>query len=481
MSLWEWQAPLELGTAFGFKLDGWVWLSGFGISLLAFTAVVLPGWRWRPGFIDPRLWSLLTVAFALLVVMSDTWISLLAAWVLMTLFLGLTAGATSLSSTKAWSAGILSTLFLIGASLLNGVDSLNIALRGQPLNAQAQLLVVLAAALQLGVYPFHLWLVPETRCSPGRHLIIHLVPGLAALQLLGVFDLALLASQAWTPLAIVALLGSALAAWADPNRDRAWVYVLINRSVWAVLILGLTRLPAPAGAIYPLAVLALGGALWAITRVSPYRSRWSVPHLLAAALFLSLPLTPGFISNLVLGQLAGSIIGLPGWILVLLAQIMLVAAMFRSTNPQAVEDDEQPNRTSRFVAIALVMVALLTVWWGVFPANLASLAGYAPSEAFVGLLAQLQQAGWAGWVTLLLPIALGLLIAIFDERLFGALRGWQMNLAHIAGLGWLYEGLGRIFVAVNTGISSLSDLLDGAGQFGWVLLAALVAWILLAA
>jgi len=481
MSLWEWQAPLELGTAFGFKLVGWVWLSGFGICLLAFTAVALPGWRWRPGFVDPRHWSLLTAALALLVVLSDTWISLLAAWALMTAFLGLAAAATSSGSAKAWSVGILSTLFLMGASLLNGVDSLNIALRGQPLNAQAQLLVVLAAALQLAVYPFHLWLVPETRRSPGRHLIIHLVPGLAALHLLGVFDLTLLSSQAWAPLSIVALLGSALVAWSDPNRDRAWIYVLINRGVWAVLILGLTRLPAPVGAIYPLAVLALGGALWGIARVNPYRSRWSVPYLLAAALFLGLPFTPGFVSNLVLGQLAGSVFGLPGWILVLLAQIMLVAAMFRPTSPQVADDVDQPNGTSRFVTVALVMAAILTIWWGVFPANLANLAGYAPSDAFGGLLAQFQQAGWAGWMTLLLPIVLGLLIGLFDERLFGALRGWQMNLAHIAGLGWLYDGLGRVFSVVNTTIGSLSDLLDGAGQFGWVLLAALIAWILLVA
>ncbi len=480
MILWVWQAPLELGTAFGFTLDGWVWLSGFGISLLAFTAVALPGWRWRPGFIDPKHWALLTTAFALLAVLSDTWISLLAAWALMTFFLGLTAGATSASAVKAWSVGILSTLFLMGASLLNGVDSLNIALRGQPLNAQAQLLVVLAAVMQLGVYPFHLWLIPESRRAPGHHLIIHLAPGLAALHLLGIFDLALLASQAWAPLVIVSLFGSALAAWADPNRDRAWIYVLINRGVWAVLILGLTRLPAPIGAIYPLAVLALGGALWGIERVSPYRSRWSVPRLLAVALFMGLPFTPGFVSNQVLGQLAGSVVSLPGWILVLLAQIMLVAAMFRPGNSPVIEDADQPNGTARLVTIALVVAALLTIWWGLFPGNLANLAGYASSEVFGGLLSQFQQIGWAGWLTLLLPIALGLPLALYDERLFGGLRGWQKNLATVTGLGWLYNGLGRAFVVVNSAIGSVSDLLDGAGQFGWVLLAALVVWILLA-
>ena len=358
MSLWEWQAPLELGTAFGFKLVGWVWLSGFGICLLAFTAVALPGWRWRPGFVDPRHWSLLTTALALLVVLSDTWISLLAAWALMTAFLGLAAGATSSGSAKAWSVGILSTLFLMGASLLNGVDSLNIALRGQPLNAQAQLLVVLAAALQLAVYPFHLWLVPETRRSPGRHLIIHLVPGLAALYLLGVSDLTLLSSQAWAPLSIVALLGSALVAWADPNRDRAWIYVLINRSVWAVLILGLTRLPAPVGAIYPSGCL---GARWStlgdrackplsISLECAVFTRCGT--VFGLALHARFCLQPGSWPTCRLGYSVCLVGYWCCW-----PKSCWSPPCFVRPVPRLSDDVDQPNGTSRFVTIALVMAA----------------------------------------------------------------------------------------------------------------------------
>ncbi len=479
MSLWLWQAPLGLSTAFGFTLDGWAWLAGLGIGLLAFTAVALPGWRLRPGFVDPKLWSLLTTAFALVVVLSDTWISLLVAWVPLMLFLGLAAGATPSSSAKAWGVGILSTLFLMAASLLNGSNSLEVALGGQPLNAQAQLLVVLAAALHLGVYPFHLWLVPRARRSPRRHLVIHLVTGLAARHLLGRFDLPLLASQAWVPLGIVALLGSALAAWADPDRDRAWVYVLINRGVWAVLILGFTRLPSPMGAIFPLAVLALGGILWGIARVAPYRSRWSIPHLLAAAIFMGLPLTPAFASNLMLSELAGSVIGLPGWILALLAQTMLVAAMFRQPQTQPAETNSTPLSAPRTVIVALTAAAILTFWWGVFPSSLTNLTGQALAGDIVNPLAYLLNVGWLGWVTLLLPLAVGLPLAIFDEKLFGHFRGWQMNLATVTGLDWLYGGLERILLVANTAIGALSDLLDGAGQFGWALLAALVAWILL--
>jgi len=478
MSLWLWQAPLGLDTAFGFTLAGWAWLAGLGIGLLAFTAVALPGWRWRPGFVDPRYWSLLVAAFALVVVLSDTWISLLVAWAPLMLFLGLAAGVTPSSSAKAWGVGILSTLFLVIAALLNGVNSLEVALSGQPLNAQAQLLVVLAAALHLGVYPFHLWLVPRSRRSPGRHLVLHLIPGLAAQPLLGRFELPLLASQAGVPLGIVALLGTALAAWADTDFDRSWVYVLINRGVWAVLILGLTRLTSPLGAIFPLIVLALGGVLWGIARVAPYRSRWSIPFLLAVAIFMGLPLTPGFAPNLMLSQLAGSLIGLPGWILALLAQLLLVAAMFRQPQTQPSEADAASPGVPRGVTIALALAAILTVWWGVFPATLANLTGQALAGVFVHPLAQIQNAGWLGWVTLLLPLLIGLPLALFDERLFGHLRGWQTNLATVAGLDWLYGGLERILRLVITALGALSDLLDGAGQFGWVLLAALVAWIL---
>ena len=130
------------------------------------------------------------------------------------------------------------------------------------------------------------------------------------------------------------------------------------------------------------------------------------------------------------------------------------------------------------MTIALVLTAILALWWGVFPASLANLTGQALTAAHTNPLAQIRDAGWPGWVTLLFPLLIGLALALRDEQLFGQLRGWQMNLAFVAGLDWLYGGLERILRIVNTALGTLSDLLDGAGQFGWVLLAALVAWIL---
>lgn len=476
--LWAWQPPLGLHTAVGFQLDGWAWVAGLGIGLIAFVAVALPGWRWRPGFVDPRYWSLLITAAALLVILSDTWISLLGAWTFMVLILGLVAGEADAGSSRAWSVGILSTLLLMATPLFNGGNSLEAPLAGQQLNAQAQLLLALAAVIHIAAYPFHLWLTPKAPRSPGRHLVVHLVPGLAALHLLGLFDLPLLASQAWVPLGVFALLGSALAAWADQDNRRSWAYVLINRSTWAVLALGLTRLSHPANAVFPLVTLALGGALWAVARVAQWHFRWNLPLILSVAVLYGLPFTPGFAPNLVFGQLSGSIASLPAWLLVMLAQTLFVAAMLQRPQPKPDEPDASPALPTRAIAVTFVLIVALVLWWGLFPSALARLTGLQTSGVFDSMLGQLRLAGWAGFITLFLPFILGIILALSDERLFGTLRGWQTSIARIAGLGWLYGGAGRVLHGLATFLGTLADLIDGAGQFGWVLLAILIAWIL---
>ena len=476
--LWAWQAPLALNTALGLQLDGWAWLAGLGVSLITLVGVTLPGWRWRPGFIDPRYWSLLLAVAALLVVLSSTWISLLCAWTLMVFVLGLVAGEADAGASRAWSVGVLSTLFLMAAPLFNGGNTLEAPLAGQPLNAQAQLLLILAALIPIAAYPFHVWLSPGGRRSSGRHLVVHLVPGLAALHLLGQFDLPLLASQAWLPLGVFALLGSALAAWANQDNRRSWGYVLINRSTWAVLVLGLTRLAYPANAVFPLVTLALGGALWAMARLVQWHFRWNLPLILSAVVLYGLPLTPGFAPNAAFGQLLGSLANLPAWLLVLIAQTLFVAAMFRRLHLPPDEPAAAPTLSPRAITVVFVLTMALALWWGLFPSALARLTGLQATGMFSSLFGQLRLAGWSGLITLFLPFVLGVLLALYDKRLFGTLRGWQTTISHIAGLDWLYGGAGRVLHGLAASLGSLADLLDGAGQFGWVLLAILIAWIL---
>lgn len=477
---WAWTPPLSLPASLYFQLHSWSWLAGLGITLTACVAASLPGWQLRPGFVDPRHWLLLLTAAALLVVLAGNWLTLLLVWGLVGLLAAALGGGEAGDAARIGTVGILSTLFLFLTPLVNGGRSLESAMEGLALNVQAQFLLILAAALSLGFYPFHTWLIPRPSRSAStppqwaRRLALHLLPGLVALHLLGRFDLTLLASQAWVPLNIAALFGSALAAWAEREKGRAQAFVLVNRVVWAVLVLGLSQLTTPAGAIFPLLTLTLGAALYVWGRI---RQNW--PYWLGAAVLYGLPLTPGFAPNVALSQLATSAAGFLGWVLVLLAQTLLVTALIQNWSARAEDPSPKLHRSMRLISIPLGLSMALTLWYGIAPAALADLVGVPPSGPFAGLWAQLAGAGLSGWITILLPLVLGAFLAVRDEQWFGALRGWQNNLARIAALEWLFGGLGRLSSFLTAGIGAVADLVDGAGQFGWVVLAFLIAWLLL--
>ncbi len=481
---WSWKAPLGLATTLTFQMDGWAWLAGLCVVVVAFVAVNLPGWRHRPGFTNPRAWVLLLAACALWVTLGGNWPSLLTAWVLLGAAAGLVAGPEDNGAFAAWAVGIISTLLLILVPLFNGGASLTTALEGQRLNAQAQLLLILAAVLPLAAYPFHVWLAPASGRSPGRQLAVHILPAAAALYLLGRFSLPLLASQAWAPLLIVALLGSALATWSDRDDRRAWSFALVNRSTWALLALSLAQLAPPAGAVFPLLALTLGSALWTVARIAHQEQGWRWPFWVALAVLYGLPLTPGFALNAAAGQvLGGRGFGTAAWLLVLLAQVLLVAYFLLQRLPDAAEAGRGPGTTTPFVPAALMaalgLCLVMLARYGLLPIGLTQVANRPEAAMFTGVVGQVRSAGVGGWLTLLIPLLPGFLLARHDERLFGALRGWQDNTAAIARLEWLYGGAGRLlrFASVYTGY--LADLIDGAGQFGWVLLAILVAWYLL--
>lgn len=475
---WLWSPPLSLPASLQFQLRGWSWLAGAIVILAAFVALSLPGWRQRPGFNSARAWTLLLAAQALLVLLAGNWLTLLSLWVGMVLLAGLAAGGGA--SVRVWSYGVLGSLFLMAAPLFNGGRSLEAPLDNLALNPQAQFLIILAAAIALAAYPFHLWLLPaagqgdEERPAAGQQLAMHLIPALAALYLLGLFSLPLLVSQAWAPLATVALLGSALAAWAEQDEGRAWIFVLVNRSTWALLVVGLAQTGSPSASGFALLGLGLGVLLWVMAGVDgrPLRRNW--PLWLGAAVLYGLPLTPGFRPNLGLASLAGAWVAVPGWLVLLLAQSIFVAALFlRSARMPAERSPADPG--PRALSIALVLCVSFVAGYALAPRAAASLAGAAmqPGTAAFAAVTVLQ------WLTLLLPLLAGLLLARNDRRWFAPWRSGQRSAAYLAGLDWLAAGVGRASHLLRVGLSFVSDLVDGAGQFGWVILVVILGWLLL--
>lgn len=479
---WLWSPPLSLPASLQFRLQPSSWLAGLAALLVAFVALSLPGWNRRPGFVAARVWALFLAAQALLVLLAGNWLTLLGLWVGLVLLAGLVAGGAA--SVRVWSYGVLASLFLISAPLFNGGRSLESPLENLALNPQAQFLIILAAAITLAAYPFHLWLFPmagqgdEEMPSAGQQLAMHLLPALVVTYLLGLFDLPLLATQAWAPLATVALLGSALAAWAERDDRRAWIFILVNRSTWALLVVGLAQANEPSASMFtPLLValsLGLGASLWVLASVDrrPLRRNW--PLWLGAAVMYGLPFTPGFTPNLGLAGLTGAWLAVPGWLVLLLAQSLFVVALFlRSANlpPERTSADLGP----RAVFIATVVCVSFFLWYALAPqaaSNLVGAAAQTGGSRFGG--ANLLQ-----WITVLVPLALGLLLARGDQRWFGGWRNGQHSVAKVAGLSWLAAGAGSVTHLLRVGLSYVSDLVDGAGQFGWVILVVILAWLLL--
>ncbi len=479
---WLWSPPLSLPTSLQFHLLPGSWLAGLIVLLVAFVFLALPGWSRRPGFVSARVWVLFLAAQALLVLLAGNWLTLLGLWVGLVLLAGLAAGGAA--SVRAWSYGVLGSLFLISAPLFNGGRSLEASLDTLALNLQAQFLVILAVAITLAAYPFHLWLLPSGRQGreepplTGQRLAAHLVPALAALYLLGLFDLPLLATQAWAPLGTVALLGSAVAAWAEQDEQRARVFLLVNRCAWALLVVGLAQTNNVVVSLLALLSLGLGASLWALAGAGQRPARRNWPLWLAAAVWFGLPFTPGFVPTLGLASLAGTWIAAPGWLVLLLAQGLFIATFFSRPAP-APAAPAPADLGPIALQVALAPVAGAVIWYALAPQALASLLGASVQPASAPISVPLGAVTVLQWLTLLLSLALGGLLLRSGDRWFGAWRSGQRLAASLAGLEWLAAALGRVSHLLRVALSFIADLVDGAGQFGWVILVVLVAWLLL--
>jgi len=471
---WLWRAPLGLETALGLQWDGWSWLAGWLAFMAGVSALVLPGWPTRPGFLPSRFWIPWLLAAVLLVMTSATWTTLLAGWVLLLFFTGILAGTPAEAAPRAWTLLLLSGLLLLLAPLFNGLGTLDLLLSASPLNLQAQLLLSLAGVIIAGVYPFHVWLVSRSRRGSGPRLALHLVPALAAIHLLSRFQLPLLSSFSWIALGIAGLLGSAITAWATDDEDRIRVYVALNRVAWVMLAFALSREQGAYRGIFPLVSLAIGLMVWELSSIWDSRARTSM----ALFFLMGFPLTPGFPLTRNLAQLAATTLGFPGWLLILLAQTLFVAAVLRPSTSEASFEKQVSPPLARAIAFALMFVIAFGAWWGINPARLLRTAGLAPEGMVMNVFVQIRVSGViAGWLTLLLPLLLGWLLARWRDRIFTGQENWLTRIASVADLDWLARLLQAGFHYLALALGYASDILDGAGQFGWALLLLLILWL----
>ena len=381
-------------------------------------------------------------------------------------------------------------LFLLALLGENGIRA-NLVERklpvGQPLTDGQLALLWVAALIRAGVYPLHFWLTGLGVSRPGYWLPIYLIGPTAGLWLLGrVHALAgadWLRRPEWIALSVLALLGTALVAWAVEDRNRRWRWIALNRAGLAVIAAYTASAAGPEALVWSLATFSLGCALLAAGQACRDLLGWRGPVWLAALALWGLPGTVGFFARSVLVFPTDFALAIPLFAVILLAEVLFVASLWEVVryDRTSLTAGEMPSRLSRLrVAAAVTVLAIPIIAFGLFPRQLAALAGWPDAQHFGSLfnnaLGETRRSVWGG---LALSAVLGVALGVFRERIFGQMRGWQAGIVTVASLEWLYQGVTAGFKFLASGLQYFAALGEGEGYLGWLALAGLILWVLL--
>jgi hypothetical protein len=309
----------------------------------------------------------------------------------------------------------------------------------------------------------------------------------------------------WAVLGVLALLGTALAAWMAEESHWRWRWIAINRTSTVLLAAYGSATPSSQAFAWTLASFGLGSALLAISQTPRARHlgcAWGRPLLawLGALVLWGAPGTVGFLarhSALIFPTeltMAAPLFGI-----VLIAEILLVASLW-----QSVRDAETPSlslspssekspassRTAvplgavvRF-GLAAILLAVPAIAWGFFPRQFARLCGFVlPDDTLTSGLRPAWQllvtARRSVWIGLAVSAVGGVALGMGRTRVLSRLRGWQRILGEVVSLEWLYRAAVSGLRLAGSSLQYFARLGEGEGYLGWLALAGLVLWVLL--
>ncbi|MFB0536018.1 MAG: proton-conducting transporter membrane subunit [Anaerolineae bacterium] len=371
---------------------------------------------------------------------------------------------------------------LIGLSLVVAV----LLLDGQGLNpALAPSLLLVAALVRASFYPMHFWMLTAAEVEPSANTLLQITSitsGLALLTRLQEFSPQGLPHQSQlVTISSLALLATALCAWAEQDRRQAISCIAINQVALAVLSVAVVGLQAKSSLPWSAISLALCLSLLSLwspepARVGRYVLWLRAPTGLAIASLMGLPFTMGFVGRTALYRSLFAL-GQPYlWGLSMVADVVLFAALFR-IGADLLQFSNLQSPISLWVPhlAGVVILAAPLVLLGIHP-PLASFASDMELPAAGELIGRVDIALWA---VLLLPLVGGYLLHRGQKAILERSAAFWKGLAALLRLDWLYRWLWRVGRGIGAVLRGLAQVTEGRGYLGWTLLLALIAFLLL--
>lgn len=500
-----WQPLMQTGANLVWVGDGWNWyiaglvllVGGLGILLEINQNDVIP----RPML---RIHANLSVHLgilgaSLLFVGSGNLLTVILTWVIVDILVLVRAAVrpeppaflrqeVAAQENRAKGLSLIGALLLLLGLLLAGPEGPGQPLLGGSLPVETVLLMLVAALIRAGIYPFHLWLMPSNleRVDLAERLLDHVVPVLGGLWLLA-WTMSLGADfLSMRPLIlsilVVSLLASALIAWTAHAQPLHTTFVLTTSAGLAALAGVLAYTPGPESLIWPTTAFALGGGLWLVGERVWEGWGWQLPVSVGALALAGLPFTPGFLAQPDLSRLltSGGIYFVLFWIFVL-AQGLQIAAMLRSWEYEQGNGASLTLRQADTVRLLIACLALglpLAVA-GFLPRAVAALASL--PNAIPPLLGSppIVVAEMPVWITLILPLGAGIGLVWLRPRAWAISGGWIDRLGRMARIEWLFDLIWWVINQASNAWGNALRVIEGAGYMGWAAVFALIAYLLI--
>jgi len=475
-----WQPSLLFGAALVLESDAVVQPLALALALITCSAVLVElsrAQRARPRLMA-TLQALLAASFVAL--WAANLLTVIVSWAIYDLLQAvgnIAAGRSARMAVRGLVFGGLATLLLWAGALLSGGGAGTELWSLMTLSSTQLTLWALAGMVRLWVYPFHLVSADGLGTVSPLATLLSLSPvvGWGLWLRLVLANGGSMPSDTWVPiLAAVALALGGLLAWScESLRCRlSWIGM---GATGAVLLAA--RLAGESAA----AVIAAGSVAWVfavgvvslsdgLQRDTPW---WSIPALVGALALLGMPLTLGFVTEVILvgGLTKGGHLWWGSALFV--GNVFLVPSLVRGllASPSA------PLAHRRGLAVAygvgLGLPALLLIVTGLHPPFL---LGGVQVPTLGALLAMPGLTGWLLWV---ISLAVGGVLAWQDGAIRSRIELLLSAIHDLLSLEWLYTA---VVGALDRGLSVLraaDEVVGGGGALLWswvVFLLVVLVW-----